>query len=62
VAGHRSRSPIQFGPASKTSFQRPTSFSQVFTLNNDRQNEMARAVTEGRKDYAGAAQDWIDVN
>ena len=46
----------------KDEFPKAYEFLQNFTINNDQQNEMVFAVTDGGKEITEAARDWIDAN
>jgi glycine betaine/proline transport system substrate-binding protein len=49
-------------PGFEEDFPEAYEFFQNFTITNVQQNEMVLAVTDDGKDYAEAAQDWVDAN
>jgi glycine betaine/proline transport system substrate-binding protein len=49
-------------PELKDEFHKAYEFLQNFTITNEQQNGMVLDVTDNGKDYAEAAQDWVDAN
>jgi glycine betaine/proline transport system substrate-binding protein len=49
-------------PGLKDDFPKAYEFLKNFNITNAQQNGMVLAVTDGGKDYAEAAQDWLDAN
>jgi glycine betaine/proline transport system substrate-binding protein len=49
-------------PGFKDEFPKAYEFFGNFHITNDQQDTMVLAVTDGGKDYAAAAQEWVDAN